>query len=48
MNQLNMIDTLQVSEDLADSQDAHASSDLLLLEGETLALAGGGSIIVSW
>ena len=48
MNQLNMIDTLQVSEELTENQGACASSDLLLLEGETLALAGGGSQIVVW
>ncbi len=48
MNQTNTIETLQVCEVLTENQATPTSSDLLLLEGETLALAGGGSGIVVW
>ena len=48
MNQINMIDRLQACEEVTENQDACESSDLLLLEGETLALVGGGSGMIVW
>ena len=48
MNQINAIETLQVCEELIENQAVPVSSNLLLLEGESLALASGGSMLVVW